>query len=273
MANQYTTIQGHEFEITDNPPGTLAFLERVKDSARAGATEDQLVELIYSDANPTLGPYPFGGRGAVTRDTLDNPAYWAMGDLLFRARLAARGVSADHASARYTLTVTEASKRLGVSRAAVTKAVATRRLESWVRDGQSFLCPDDVDRWAASLQESRRGPAPEQPAAVGGPLEVSIGNKPGVFFKLRAPSYLEAFESGHHGKGYVHAGWKLIAVSYSGKSEATGETVRTFLLIGPSAGMRAIECHGYYLRGCFKILKKLTGESAGKAWKEFKPEP
>lgn len=272
---KYQTIQGHEFDVDDSPPGTIEFLSSVILLAGRGASEDELVELIYSDQNPTLGPYPFGGRGAVTRETLENPAYWAMGDLLFRARLARRGVSTEQAAERYTLLVSEAAKRLGVSRAAVQKAIQTRRLESWVKDERHYLCADDVDRWASSLTETRRGFSPEAPEAVGAPLAARLGGVPGVTFKLKVSEQFLATEreSGHVFVGTIRAGWKLLAVSYSDRDGDEGEQRRTVLVLVPGDTDNAIEHHGFYLRGRFKVLHKRTGERASRAWQEFQPEP
>lgn len=270
----YTTAQGHELQYDDTPPGAVAFLSRVLALAsHGGTTEDDLIELIYSAANPILGPYPFGGRGAVTRETLDNPIYHVMTDCLFRARLAAHGKAPEQAGARYTLTVTEAAGRVGVSRAAIQKAIKTGRLDSWVRGGQYYLWPDDVDRFAAALPETRRGYVSDDAPAVGAPLVARVGGTPGVTFRLKVSEAYDATsrESGHVFTGTIRAGWKTLAVSYSSKTD-TG-THRTFLLVVPGDKETEIEHEGFFLRGRFTVQSKRTGERAAVAWREFQPEP
>lgn len=97
MATTRTQTRSHTcfdgFVIAyEAPPDTDAFLARVR-----RATEDPSIDsrglfaLVYSEDNPILTPRPEAGRGFLTRDSLADPLYVVLQDLLFRKRVACAG--------------------------------------------------------------------------------------------------------------------------------------------------------------------------------------
>ncbi|MBS2025329.1 MAG: hypothetical protein JST92_23250, partial [Deltaproteobacteria bacterium] len=47
-----------------------------------------LFALVYGEDNPILAPRPEAGRGFLTRESLADPLYVVLQDLLFRKRVA-----------------------------------------------------------------------------------------------------------------------------------------------------------------------------------------
>lgn len=247
----------------------MAFLERVLALAKSGASDDDLITLIYSSENPILAPYPFGGRGMVTKETLEDPLYHIMSDLLFRARLARGGKTVEDYLERFTLGVTEAAKRLGISRSALHKAIQERRIDSCRKAGSYYLTPNDVDRFATNLPETRRGMAPQKPGP-GAPLEVRIGTNPAVQFALKAPKELTVLEhdGGRAVKGVLRAGWASIAVGYQSRLNEKQE--EGIWLLVPSDKESALELAEFYVRGRFKVKQKQTGKTTVNRFHDFK---
>lgn len=153
----HLTVTGHRVEY-DEPDGKLArFLARVEKLAGdPKTTEDDLVSVIYSAENPILAPSPFGDRGIVTRETLGNPVYRVLTDILRRKDFAERRVDIAKLSAGYTLSVVEAAERIGVHESAVRQAIAANRIASWVKDGRHYLHPKWVDQFAEGIEQKSK---------------------------------------------------------------------------------------------------------------------
>lgn len=140
----HRTVNGHliEYEVA---PKVGSFLRRLEAAVNdSDVSEQSLIGLAYSTDNPMLDHSMFPGRGAVTKEVLSDPAYRVMTDLLFRKRVAERGIDLAKVEARYTMTPADAAAELGVHESAIRQAIATLRLASWKRDGKHYLDPHAV---------------------------------------------------------------------------------------------------------------------------------
>ena len=140
----HRTVNGHQIEY-EATPKVAAFLRRIEAAIDDPAISEQsLIGLAYSTENPMMDHSMFPGRGAVTKETLADPAYRVMADLLFRKRVTERGIDLAKVEARYTMTPAEAAAELGVHESAIRQAISSLRLASWKRDGKHFLDPHAV---------------------------------------------------------------------------------------------------------------------------------
>jgi hypothetical protein len=158
MPNQDTetrvhlTLGGHRIEYRPTPE-VAAFLERITKMVQDPAvTEDDLVDLGYSIENPMLesAPYP-SSRGWVTGAAFADPAYRVMVDLISRKRIRQRRIHVERIPSRYTRTVRQAARGLGVDDGASERAIADRKLATWIREGDERL-----DREASASGDRRR---------------------------------------------------------------------------------------------------------------------
>ncbi len=132
MPRIHVTLSGHEIRYDDPSPDLGDFLALARKMAEDPAVKERdLLALIYGAENPIMDKTLFPGRGAVTREVLENPVYHVLGDLLFRKEVQQRGLDVGAIAARYILTPGEVAERLGVHVSAVTKAIAGRRVSSW----------------------------------------------------------------------------------------------------------------------------------------------
>jgi excisionase family DNA binding protein len=156
----HEAITGHSIEYPE-PSGKLLALAKLILKLEglltdAKKTEEDLVALIYSGANPLLEPSPVGGSPLVTKETLARPEYRVLLDLLERKRIAVRKIDVTKIAAGYTLTVAQAAERLGIHESAVRQAIAAGRLASWIRDGRTMLHPKWVDLFAKTALQRER---------------------------------------------------------------------------------------------------------------------
>lgn len=150
----HTTVTGHHIEL-DATPKVAAFLRRLEEGVDDPKTSERdLIGLAYSNENPFLDHTMFPGRGAVTKEVLDDPAYHVMTDLLFRKRLAEEGTDVARLAARYSMTPAEAAEELGITVGAVRQMIAAKRIPSWMRDGRHYIDP----RSLKGLEVGTRGP-------------------------------------------------------------------------------------------------------------------
>lgn len=263
----HETINGIVIEY-DPDAEVQAFLDHVRElAAGSGTTANDLVLLIYSNANPLLGPYPFGDRGAVTRETLANPAYHVLTDILYRQEMAERGVAAETLAATYTLTLAEGAELAGVSKVALRKAALESRVPTWVKGGQYFFRPSDVERFAGAGDGRRKQPAEGQGS---GPLEVTLGSKPGVSFRLlgdRAPGDLEKV-TGNVRQGTVPGGWSRLCAAFS--KDSNGEKRLFAYELVPGDTEEAIDVDGFGIRGKFRVERKVSDRKATELLEAFR---
>lgn len=267
---KHTTLTGHTIEYDDPSPALAKFLRKVERRAKEGASESDLIELVYSSENPLLAPAVFKDRGAVTKATLDEPAYYVLLDLIDRARVTRTGLDADVAVAElakeYTVSVAEAAAQVGVHESAIRQAIAARRLSSWLKDGRHYLHPRAVDSFAATLRRPVAEDAPAPARVPAEPLEVFMGSRSGTSFRVKfGGKWVPYATRGAPGHGWVHH-WHRIGVA-----AGTGDKMR-FVVIEPSSDSANYSFEEYFVTGKFKIVaKENNARRAAEAWKAFKP--
>jgi hypothetical protein len=265
----YTTASGHRIEYEASPK-VAAFLRRLEEMVEdAKVSTQEMTGLAYSSENPILDHGIFPGRGSVTRQVLDDPAYSVVTDLLFRKQLAEDGTSLEKIAVKYSMTVTEAAAELGMSAGAVRQAIAAKRIGSWLKGGQHYLNPKAL----TSLEIGTRNPVGPRPkpvaaAAAGGPLEVLMGSKEGATFNVRAKDRIDVDrQSGHTNHGLI-ARWERVVVRSVGE---TGSK-RAWVIV-PGDKENEIAFSGFYVRGRFTVASSTNNpKAADELWKTTQPE-
>lgn len=259
---KYITLSGTDIEYPDPSPELKAFIEQaealVKDKR---STASDLVALIYGPDNPIMGTHPlFPGKGYVTREVFDNPVYAVLSDLLVRKQVADAGVDPQSLGKKYTLTVTEAAERLGISEVSIRKAVQERRLPAWRRPGERglWLAPKDL----LALDFGSRG----KKDAAGLKYKVGYDAESKTSFRFRfAPGSeknpaRELFDSG------TVTEWRR-ALVLTGK----GGSLRASYLI-PGDKAEKIAEGSFFVSGKFTISMKINNPKAAReAWEAFSP--
>lgn len=254
----YETVSGQRIEYPEPSAELAQFLRRVQAIAEdPSASEGELVLLIYGAENPIMEKTLFPGRGAVTREVLEDPVYRVMSDLLYRKRIAARGVTTEQIAKAYTLTVTEAAEQLGIHETAVRKAITGRRLPAWVKEGRYYL---DPGTFYLLGETGQRGPLPADTQ----PLQVRVGHSDGVKLAVKAPGDAAPKPHAGHHDGKIER-WRRVAV-VTGR----GGQFRLFVL-EPAAEDAEIVFHDFFVKGRFKIVSKENNAArAREAWAAFR---
>lgn len=218
-----------------------------------------MIELIYGRENPILDQTIFEDRGAVTKKVFADPAYHVLLDLLDTKRVQTGALDLAKAAARFTMTVSEAAERLGLSTSAVRQAIAAKKIPAMKRGPVYFLDPHGVDTYGRfSL---RRGPAPT-PA-----LRVRWGSTKGKSFRVKAAG-LEEVDKRREGDlrltESILPRWTSgqIAVAFSGE-----KTNRLFIL-EPGTESDYFEWGPFGIEGKYRIVEKVNDPA--KASQRFK---
>ena len=265
MARVHETISGHRVEYPDPDAKLERFLERAHKALRdPRKTDDDMIALIYGRENPLLE----ATNGMVTREVFDNPVYRVLADFVVRKRIEMDDTNPDRLAAKYTLTVSDVAARKGVSEDAIRKAVRENRLPSWVKGGSYFFEPRSIE----GVPLGTRGPMPKGI----GPLSYRVGYDKAKNTQMRLRTDPAGNEpEGLSGSGAInryqtlHEGtvdrWRRAAVFTAG----SGASARFFEL-EPSSEAEKLEFRGFYVRGKFRIARKLNNaKEARKAWESF----
>lgn len=259
---KHITLSGHEIAHDEPSREVAAFLKKLRAMLDDdGVDEQSMIGFAYGPENPLLDHTLFAGRGAVTKETLANPHYHVMSDLLARKHAKVRNIDVEKIAAEHTMSVADAAEKLGVHESAIRQAIASRRLPSWVKAGKHFLRPAAVD----AFRIGNRGP---KPPGVGEPLKVRIGNHEGLSFRLKAPGGLSREERPEpHIVEAELLRWQRIAVI------AGGEGKHRFFVLEPADEENELAVGTFYVRGKFSIAEKINNpRKAREAWDEFSPE-
>jgi hypothetical protein len=262
MARVHIMSSGHRIEYPDPDPKLERFLERVQKIFQDRTkTDDDMIRLIYSTENPLMETT----NGWVTREVFDNPVYHVLGDLLVRKRMDVNGTDPERIAAQYTLTVSDVAARKGVSEDAIRKAVRENRLPSWVKGGSYFFEPKSIER----VPLGTRGPMPKGIE----PISYRVGYDKATTAQLRLrtepggnqPEETDKSVSIEQSRG-IHEGtverWRRAAVFAAGDRGKA-----RFFELEPDAKPEKLEFHGFYVRGKFRITRKLNNaKEARKAW-------
>jgi hypothetical protein len=259
----HTTASGHRIEY-EATPEIEAFLRRLQELVTKGDVSSQaMTGIAYSSENPILDHAMFAGRGAVTREVLENPAYAVVTDLLFRKTLTERGQTPDDIAEHYSMSVSDAAVELGIHESAVRQAIAAKRLASWLKDGRHYVDP----RALKTLEVGTRGP--RRADATGGSLTVCVGNTTGQSFNVRTPTPITstAKVGANKKSGVVEPGWRRLVVR-----SIAGAVHRTWIL-EPGPKEAELVAGDFYVRGRFAIAESATTpKKADTWWRERKPE-
>lgn len=263
MPQVHESLTGQRIEYDDPEPAVARLLKAaraiVDDPKR---TSDELIALVYGRGNPILDQTMFPERGAVTKAVLDNPVYQVLTDLLARKEAQERGTNFERVAAKYTLSVAAAAEQLEVTEDAVRRAIRGRRLPAWVKEKAYFVNPDHLHLLG---EMGRRGTAPMQDE----PLEVLAG------YDAKHNTLQIKYRGGQLPNGgaipYSEGGsiqrWREAAVITGGHDK-----LRMFVIEPAELEAAAsIEWHGFYVRGKFKVSRKVNDSAAArKAWDGFK---
>lgn len=273
MKIEHTTVSGHRIELELEEAARVFFARVHRAAEDKRVSENDLIALIYSDSNPILQPGIIPGRGMVTKETLENPLYRVLQDLLDRKRIAKTNIDVERMADRYSMPLAGAAEQLGVHESAVRQAIAAGRLPSWKKNGQHYLAPEAV----AAFQLHRRGPAPRAPDAkrlVRAEAEKYVkrhllnffaGNADGISFRVKAKGAAVTPAKGKAVSGQV-ADWNKIGVIYGGEGK------HRFLVLVPANENKRITRSKFFVEGAFEVAEKENNpRRAREAWDAFEP--
>jgi len=265
MTRIHQTLSGHRVEYPDPDPRLEKFLDRVQEVFEdRRKTDDDMIRLIYGKENPLLE----ASSGMVTREVFDNPVYRVLSDLIVQKRVIMDGQDPERIAAKYTLTVADVAARKGVSEDAIRKAVREHRLPSWVKGGSYFFEPRSIE----AVPLGTRGPMPKGIEPIS--YRVGYDKVTNTQLRLRTDpggNQPEETDKAVPIKQYerVYQGtierWRRAAVFAAGSRGSA-----RFFELEPSSEPDELEFHGFYVRGKFRITRKLNNaKEARKAWDSF----
>lgn len=264
---RYTTVAGEVIEYPTPKPDVAAFLERVLRAAHdPQVSASHLVDYVYGVDNPLLRQGVLPGRGLVTKETFADPVYHVMLDLIDVKRVQEGTLNLERAADAYTMTVAEAAKEKGVTPGAIRQAIEAKRLDAMKKGGTHYLRPSSV----ASFVVSRRGPKPKDVSDERVAFAFRVGGEHGRKLQLLV---VGGDSDGpvrpvHDGvpvtAGFVRRFERAAILEEKGAS-------RRFFEIEPSVYDDAIEWGSLYVRGSFKVVRKVNNAKAARdAWKAFR---
>lgn len=268
MKTQHTLLSGETVEF-NAPAGELgAFLRRVLTAAKEPTvSEQELTELVFGPENPLLDPGVLPGKTVATSETYRDPVFHVMLDCIARKRMPP-GAGFVSARTRYTMTVPEAAKQLGISESAVRQAIYAGRLRARKEGGTYYLDPASVGGYRVSRRGPRRRDASPK-SAPGGILEARIGSAPDASFRVKHSREEFELEEKHGAEwvGTIPGGWHRIGVLGTTRDRAR------FWEIEPAEGESVLHFEGFYLRGGFRIVETVSATPrAREAFRQFRPK-
>ncbi len=228
-----------------------AFLSEVAQASEDPTwTESAVRAFIFGESNPL---WVGAGYSYFRGDVLEQPAFRVALDLLDRKRIESGTLNLDAATARYSMTVSEAAEFLGIRDSAVRTAVAAFRLPCWMKNGQIFLDPATV----RSYQASRRGRPPQIRITSGsdtnGRLRVCVEDDDR---KIAEPGGTESRT--------VETWTRVFAILDEDREQRC-----LFWELIPGGPERTIGRDTLLVEGRFTIVRHLTGAAAQIAWQEI----
>lgn len=256
----HTTINGRtiEYEPTAEEQRFLTRVESAIDDLKI--SEVELRALIYGPENPMLDQQ--AGYTFVTPSSFESPVFRVMLDLLDRKRARTGSLDVERAAERYTLSVLDAAKQLGIRESAVRVAVVEGRLPSWMRDGQIRLSPESV----ASYEVSRRGRPPR--------LSVVCGSKDGASLRIGVigGKFEKVGTTGGLVEGQVTTWERVGVITGARRTSRDGAKATTYRywLLQPGGKENSVGIEPLKVTGRFTIASELNGKAASEAFSALK---
>jgi len=130
---KHKTVGGKTLDLTGLTPAEHKFLRLLKLMAKSGANYFDIARTAVGAGSPALG-----GRFSLDRRTAETPLYLAAEDIATRAGIEQGLILApEHESRRKEfptdgshISVTQAAEHIGISRAAVYKAIQVKKLKA-----------------------------------------------------------------------------------------------------------------------------------------------
>lgn len=259
---KYTTTLGETIEYPKPRPDVSAFLTRAKEAAEDPAvSEAELITLIYGPDNPILEQGRFPGRGAVTKEVLANPIYHVLQDLLQHKRITLGHVSAEQLLSSFSLTVSEAAKKLGISQAAIRKAIAANHLSATKRPNGYLIDPRSVDSYRSRVTKRGLDKGPD--------LRARVGSAPGTSVRLKVEGEKVVDRSKDGAARFVD----LEAAEFHEAALACSDEEQSlFLRVAPAVRKSRFDFGPFWLEGKFKIVEREEEpKKAVRRFREFSP--
>lgn len=254
---EYKLLSGETINVPPQEADRDAFYRRALDAASdPRVSVQEMYDLVYGLENPMLDKTIMPGRATVTLAVHNDPLWIVLQDLIGRKRIATGHLDLARSNARYTMTVSEAAKKLGVSSSAVRQAIAARRLDAIKPAGEWLLDPNAVEAYRVAEHKAH----PQR----GEQLEARIGSVQGLTFRIRGAS-VEGSREGAVRAGMIPAGWESIAVQVITKDRPR------FFRLRPGRQQNELKEGGFYLRGPFDIAEHV--EEQVTAVDAFKAHP
>lgn len=265
MTERYTAIDGDIIEYPAPSPEVAEFLRRaIAATNDPTVSEAALTEFLYGRDNPILDQTVFTGRGAVTSAVFADPIYRVITDLVAqKQRLEGTFVEARD-FAGYTLTVTEAAARIGISEDGARKAIRARRLPAIKRGASYWVDPRDADVYRTRVRPRGEPRGGSKASAESGPaLRVRCGSVEGKSLRIKAPG---SMVTGKH-----QALVDLDVPMFARAAIATaGKRLQHVMIIEPGDDVERIEWGPLFVEGRFRIVETIKSGSP-EAWKAFEP--
>ncbi len=204
----------------------------------ATITVGELYNLVYGVQNPilTVGE---DDRAIVTQEAHGSPYWKLLNELIDRKRAALGHLDLEAACKRFSMPVSEAALKLGITPSAVRQLISRSRLVARQEGGSYLLDPDSVEAYAgirrgpkpiaqaaAELTTSSTPPEEEEPRPRS---EARIGHSPSAHVRLKGVRLENAVATNNITVGYLPAGWtRAYLLSYRADGRAR------FIVLEPS---------------------------------------
>lgn len=181
-------------------------------------TVGELYNLVYGDQDPLLVVDTTSGRAVVTRATHDDPAWSLLMELIDRKRAALGHLDLERAAAQFTMPVSAAALKLGITTGAVRqliergKLVARKEGSSWLLDPHSVASysgiprgPRPIAKAAAELVAAATTTPPRQ-------VEVRIGHEKESHVRIKGGRVVDPKTGDGVMVGALEPGWTRLHV-------------------------------------------------------------
>lgn len=262
----YRTSGGYSLNV-DLEGDRGEFFQRLESAARDRQIDHRtFLEMFYSPRNPLLSGV------VVTPETMEDPLYHAMLDLLSIKVAHLRGSASSPKIHQDHFTVTQAAAELGVTRGTVQKAIERGAIKAH-KVGNRWLIPSNE---VESYEVSDRGVKKPRPLYEEQecPIEILIGNRGGVSSTVKKLRKYDSYEklSGDGDMARVHLNrWHSLAVKFKRKKPHRMEVY--FLKASPQKEEKTIEFEGFKATGRFVVVRTIVDPAEGAAaFKGFLPK-